>query len=186
VSHGLKPVGYERKAPCHNLSVAAPWWRALGLVVSALYGAFIVWLYAAQPRTLVEVRGGVAAGVGVYTVDRASFEEGLRFFRGDRFVEARAALARADPAQRDAATQFYIAYSFLRQGWGRFYHEDALFREGRAALARAVKASPTGAVRVDDAGLALKTSDELDAEFGRGLTRDASDLNPLKVWSTRP
>ena len=161
-------------------------WRALGLAVSAVYGAFVVWLYAAQPRTLVEVRGGVAASVGAYTVDRTSFEEGLRFFRADRFVEARAAFARADPAQRDATTQFYIAYCFLRQGWGHVYHDDALYREARTALARAVKASPTGAVRVDDAGLGLKTSDELDAELARGLTRDASDLNPFKVWSTRP
>jgi hypothetical protein len=166
--------------------VASTWWRLLGLAVSALYGAFVVWLYAAQPRTLVEVRGGVAASVGVYAIDHTSFEEGLRFFRTDRFVEARAAFARADPAQRDAPTQFYIAYTFLRQGWGRFYHDDALYREGQAALARAVHASPSGVVRVDDAGLGLKTSDELGAELTRGLTRDASDLNPLKVWSTRP
>ncbi len=170
----------------NNAGVASTWWRSLGLLVSALYAAFVVWLYAAQPRTLVEVRGGVAASVGVYSIDRTSFEEGLRFFRADRFVEARAAFTRADPAQRDATTQFYIAYSFLRQGWGRFYHDDGLYREGRTALARAIAASPTGAVRVDDPGLGLKSSDELDAEFGRGLTRDASDLNPLRVWSTRP
>ena len=161
-------------------------WRALGLAVSGVYGAFVIWLYAAQPATLVEVSGGVAATVGIYSVDQASFDEGLRFFRANRFVEARAAFARADPAQRDAATQFYIAYSFLRQGWGRVYHDDALYREGRTALARAVKASPSGVVRVDDPGLGLKTSDELDAEFARGLTRDASDLNPLRVWSARP
>jgi hypothetical protein len=161
-------------------------WRALGLVVSALYATFIVWLYAAQPRTLVEVRGGVTASLGAYTIDRASFDEGLRFFRADQFVEARSAFARADPAQRDATTQFYIAYSFLRQGWGRFYHDDALYKEGRAALTRAVHAAPTGRVQVDDPGLALRSSDELDAELARGLTRDASDLNPLKVWSRRP
>lgn len=170
----------------NNDPVTTTLWRALGLVVSAVYGAFVIWLYAAQPKTLVEVRGGVAASVGVYAVDRASFDEGLAFFRADRFVEARTAFTRADPAQRDATTQFYIAYSFLRQGWGRFYHDDALYREGRAALARAVTASPTGAVRVEDANLMLKSSDELDAEFARGLTRDASDLNPLKLWSGRP
>lgn len=166
--------------------MSSTWWRAIGLALSATYGLFVVWLYAAQPRTLVEVRGGVAASVGAYSIDRASFDDGLRFFRSDRFVEARAALERADPAQRDPVTQFYIAYSFLREGWGRFYHDDALYRQGREALARAVKASPTGAVRVDDPDLALKTADELDAEFGRGLTRDVSDLNPLRVWGSRP
>jgi hypothetical protein len=161
-------------------------WRALGLAVTAIYAAFVVWLYAAQPRTLVEVRGGVSASVGVYTIDRDSFEEGLRFFRADKFVEARTAFVRADPAERDATTQFYIAYSFLRQGWGRLYHDDALYKEARIALARAVKAAPTGAVHVDDPNLAIRTSDEMDAELARGLTRDASDLNPLKVWSSRP
>jgi len=166
--------------------VRSEWVRAIGLAVSAVYATFIVWLYAAQPRTLVEVRGGVASSLGAYSVDARSFNDGLRFFRHDQFVEARTAFARADPAQRDATTQFYIAYSFLRQGWGRLYHDDALYREGRAALARAVAASPTGSVRVDDAGLALKTSDEVGAEFERGLTRDVSDLNPLRVWSSRP
>ena len=40
------------------------------------------------------------------------------------------AFARADPAVRDARTQFYIAYSYYRQGWGRLYHDDALYAEG--------------------------------------------------------
>jgi hypothetical protein len=162
------------------------WLRVIGLAVSATYATFIVWLYAAQPRTLAEVRGGVAASVGAYAIDRPSFDAGLAFFRRDQFVEARSALARADPAQRDATTQFYIAYSYMRQGWGRFYHDDELYRQGQAALSRAVKASPTGSVRVDDAGLALRTSDELQAELERGLTRTPSDLNPLRVWSSRP
>jgi hypothetical protein len=166
--------------------VRSTWLRAIGLAVSAAYATFIVWLYAAQPRTLVEVRGGVASSLGAYAIDRASFDEGLRFFRRDQFVEARSAFARADPAQRDATTQFYIAYSFMRQGWGRVYHDDQLYKEGRTALARAVAASPTRSVRVDDPGLGIKTSDELDAELTRGLTRELSDLNPLKVWNSRP
>jgi hypothetical protein len=162
------------------------WLRATGLVLSLAYATFIIWLYAAQPRTLAEVRGGVAASVGAYAIDRPSFDAGLRFFRADQFEEARSAFARADPAQRDATTQFYIAYSYMRQGWGRVYHDDALYRQAQTALARAVAASPAGSVRVNDAGLALRTSDELAAELDRGLTRSASDFNPLKVWSTRP
>jgi hypothetical protein len=74
----------------------------------------------------------------------------------------------------------------MRQGWGRFYHDDVLYQRGRATLAKAVAASPSGSVRVEDPGLALRTSDELAAEFDRGLSRTASDFNPLKVWSTRP
>jgi hypothetical protein len=172
-------------------AVVAPWRspaviRTAGLLVSAVYAAFAVWLYAAQPRTLTEVRGGVAASLGVYAIDQAAFDEGLRFFRDDRFAEARRAFGRADPAQRDARTQYYIAYTFLREGWGRVYHDDALYRRGDLALQRAMAAAGGGVVRVDDPDLAIKSSDEMAEAFARGLRRDASDLNPLTVLEKRP
>ena len=169
-----------------------PPWRApalvrlAGLLVVAIYAAFIVWLHAVQPRTLTEVRGGVAASIGVYAIDQAAFDEGLQFFRGDRFAEARRAFARADPAQRDARTQYYIAYSFLREGWGRVYHDDALYRQGQVALQRALAASAGGVVRVDDPDLAIRSSDEMAEAFTRGLRRDSSDLNPLSMLEKRP
>jgi hypothetical protein len=160
--------------------------RVTGLVAALGYTAVIVWLYANQPRTLAEVTGGLGASVGVYRIDRVSFDEGLRFFRNDRFVEARSALERVDPAKQDAVTQFYIAYSYLRQGWGRVYSDDALLRQARTAVDRAIAVSPSGRVQVDDQTLTLRTSDELKAEIDRGLTRDASDFNPLRVFGKRP
>jgi hypothetical protein len=83
--------------------------RAIGLLLSASYALLIVWLLASQPRTMAEVRGGLAASVGIYSIDEQAFADGLQFFRADRFPEARAAFARADRAGRDARTQFYIA-----------------------------------------------------------------------------
>jgi len=160
--------------------------RMAGLAVAAAYGVFIVWVYVAQPRTLREVRGGVAASIGVYRVDAASFDEGLRYFRTDRFAEARRAFARADPAQRDARTQYYIAYAFLREGWGRVYADDALYRQAEVALQRAQAATSDGVVRVADPDLTLKTSDEMAEALARGLRRDASDLNPLSMLEKRP
>jgi hypothetical protein len=159
--------------------------RALGLLVSCAYAAVIVWLYAAQPQTMAEVTGGLAAQVGAYRIDDRAFADGLSFFRRDAFVEARAAFARADPAQRDARTQFYIAYSFYRQGWGRLYNDDALFGQGLVAVDRAIAAAPDHRLVVDDATLGLRTADELRAELTRGLTRELSDLNPLRVLRTR-
>lgn len=161
--------------------------RALGLAATALYATFVVWVYVAQPRTLVEMRGGVAASIGAYSIDTAAFEEGLRFFRADRFAEARRAFARADAAERDPRTQFYIAYTFLRQGWGRFYEDDALYRQGEGALQRALAAAGGGIVRVDDdPNLTVKTSDEMAEAFARGLRREVSDLNPMSVLEKRP
>jgi hypothetical protein len=159
--------------------------RALGLLLSLAYAVVIVWLYAAQPQTMAEVTGGLASQVGVYRIDERAFGDGLAFFRRDAFVEARAAFARADPAQRDARTQFYIAYSFYRQGWGRVYSDNALFAQGLIAVDRAIANAPDHRLVVEDGTLGVKTADELRAELQRGLTRDLSDLNPLRVLRTR-
>ena len=173
-------------------AVGRPWHspaliRSAGLLVAITYATFIVWMYVAQPRTLRDVRGGVAASIGAYRIDPVAFDEGVRFFRSDRFAEARRAFERADPAQRDARTQYYIAYAFLREGWGRVYADDALYRQAQVALQRALAASSDGVVRVeDDPNLVLKTSDEMAEALARGLRREAADLNPLSMLEKRP
>jgi len=159
--------------------------RVAGLVFAAAYAAFIVSVYARQPRTVQQLAGGVAASVGAYRVDPVNFQEGLRFFRNDQFLEARAAFERADPARQDASTQFYIAYSYYRQGWGRVYNDDVLFAKGLEAADRAIALAPANRLVVDDSNLGMHTGDELRAELQRGLTRDASDLNPMRVLGTR-
>ena len=99
----------------------------------------------------------------------------------------RAAPSRA-PIRRSAIarTQYYIAYAFLREGWGRVYADDALYRQAEVALQRAQAAASDGVVRVDDPDLTLKTSDEMAEALARGLRRDASDLNPLSMLEKRP
>ena len=159
--------------------------RALGLLFAAAYGALIVWLYAAQPQTVAQVTGGLAAGIGVYQVNRQAFDDGLAFFRRDQFEEARASFGRADPASRDARTQFYIAYAYYRQGWGHLYSDDVLFREGLRIVDLAIALAPDHRLVVDDTNLGMKSADELRAELRRGLTRDASDLNPMRVFEPR-
>lgn len=159
--------------------------RVLGLVFSLAYATLIVWLYAAQPQTLGEVTGGLASSIGAYTIDAQAMQDGLAFFRKDQFEAARAAFARADPARRDARVQFYIAYSYYRQGWGRLYNDDELFAKGLEALDRAMAAAPGGRLVVDDPDLGLRSADELRAELVAGRTRDASDLNPLRVFRPR-
>jgi hypothetical protein len=159
--------------------------RALGLCLNLVYAGLIVWVYAMQPASFDEATGGLTSAVGAYRVDPVSFEEGLRFFRHDQFVEARSALARADPARRDSTTQFYVAYSYYRQGWGRLYSDDELFRKGIEALDRAVAVAPEQRIAVPDPDLRMATADELRAELVRGLTREASDLNPLGIFRER-
>ena len=38
----------------------------LGLAGTVLYGAAIVWMYAAQPQTMAEVTGGFTSTIGAY------------------------------------------------------------------------------------------------------------------------
>jgi hypothetical protein len=159
--------------------------RGVGLIVVLGYGALIGWLFASQPRTMAEAVGGLSANLGTYAVDAQAFADGLAFFRNDQFVEARAAFARADPASRDAQTQFYAAYSFYRQGWHRTHHDDALFEQGLEQIERAIALAPDGRLVVGDANLQMRSADELKAELQDGLTRDASDFNPLRLLRSR-
>ena len=159
--------------------------RGVGLVTAGLYAALIVSIYARQPETLAQLTGDVAASVGVYRVDQAFFAEALARFHEDRFVEARAAFGRADPAERDARTQFYIAYSYYREGWRRFYNDDTLFTAGLKAADKAIALAPNGRLVVDDTRLQMHTADALRAELDAGLRTDASDFNPVRVFRER-
>src|SRR5829696_1984652 len=137
--------------------------RSAGVLASLAYAAAIGWLYVTQPQTVAQVTGGLASAVGAYRVDQQSFDDGLRFFRAGQFVEARAAFARADAAERDARTQFYIAYAYYREGWGRVYNDDALFQRGLETVDRAIAAAPHGRIAVDDPDLQMRSGDELKA-----------------------
>ncbi|MGI8672944.1 MAG: hypothetical protein ACR2LU_10095 [Luteitalea sp.] len=159
--------------------------RASGAAVVIAGFAGLLWLFVQQPASLVELTGGVAATVGVYQIDQAAFEEGRQFFAADKFPEARAAFARADPAMRHGVTQFYTAYSYYRQGWGRLYSDDALYTQGLAVVNRAIEVAPDHRVRVDDPALDIKTADELKQALESGLRREASDFNPLRVLRPR-
>lgn len=158
---------------------------ALGIAWTLLYAAFIVWLYATAPRTLAEVTTQASATVGTYQIDQARFAAALELFRREQYAAAREEWLRADPAERDARTQFYIAYSFYREGWGRLYNDDALFRQGLEAVNRALNLSPAGALIVDDPALQIHSAAELKAELERGIERTWDDLNPLKLTRER-
>jgi hypothetical protein len=159
--------------------------RAVGLMLAVCYATFIVWLYVRQPQTIAEVAGGLSASVGAYHIDRQAFDDGLRLFRGDQFEAARSAFERADPAGQDARTQFYIAYTYYRAGWGRLYHDNRLYQLGMDHVNKAIALAPQGRLVVDDDNLLIRSADELKAELAAGLQTDASDLNPMRVFRKR-
>jgi hypothetical protein len=157
----------------------------VGIVWTLAYAALVVWLYAAAPRSLGEVGTRASVAVGSYEVDRARFDAGRALFLREQHAAARGEWERADPARRDARTQFYVAYSFYREGWGRVYNDDALFRRGLDAADRAIALSASAPLAVEDPELKINTAAELKAELERGLERTADDFNPLKVLRER-
>jgi len=157
----------------------------VGVTWTLLYAALVVWLYAAAPQSIAEVRTQASVAAGTYEVDRARFEAGRELFLREQYAAARGEWERADPARRDARTQFYVAYSFYRQGWGRVYNDDALFRRGLEAAELALALSADAPLAVEDAELKINSAAELKAELERGLERTADDFNPLKVFRER-
>lgn len=158
--------------------------QIFGLALSAVYAAAIIWIYATEPRTFKEMASGAQVAVGTYQVDQEKFNAALTLFRRDQFRAARDEWQRADAAQSDPRTQFYIAYSFYREGWGRVYYDQDLFKQGLEAVNRAIALSPAP-LTVDDENLQLHTAAELKAELEQGTERSWGDANPLKVLRTR-
>ncbi len=168
--------------------------QILSIILTAVYGIFIVFLYWTEPRTIEEVsikaqstvENAVTKGqvfAGTYEIDQVKFNEGLSAFRQENFVLARDNFVKADPEKRDANTQFYLAYSFYRQGWGRLSNDDALFKQGLEALDRVVLLHRNFASA--DPSLQLKTAAELRNVLEEGLKVTSDDFNPFKVLRER-
>lgn len=154
--------------------------QILGIILSITFAGIIVWLYAYEPKSLSEVGTKATVTIGTYEIDKTKFDEGLRLFRVENYPASRDFFNQADIEKRDAKTQFYIAYSFYRQGFGKVYNDDSLFKQGLEQLNR-VDIN----FKSDDADLKLKTATELKNELNEGLQFTAEDLNPLKVMKER-
>ena len=154
---------------------------SIALVIAG--SAFITFLYWAEPKTLAEVTTKGSVVMGTYQINKTELDQGVASFRQDKFPDARAAFERADPEKRDAATQFYVAYSYYRQGWGRVSNDDDLFKLGLTAAERLIAVNPS--YRTADETLVIKTAAELKSEFEEGLKITPDDFNPMKLTRER-
>ena len=168
--------------------------QTFGIFLTIFYAVFIAWLYWVEPKSLEEVSAKAQTtvesvttktqvAIGIYEIDKAQFDDGLKAFRADNFLVARDCFQKADAERRDAKTQFYIAYSFYRQGFGKISNDDALFKQGLEQTNRVVALDKN--FKSDDANLLIKTPVELKNEFEEGLKLTANDFNPLKVLRER-
>jgi len=159
--------------------------QIVGVVWTLVYASIIVWIYATEPRSFKEVATNTQVAAGIYEINQEKFNNGLTLFRRDQFRAARDEWASADPAQKDPRTQFYIAYAFYREGWGRVYYDNALFKEGLEAVNRAINLNTNGTLVVDDPNLQMHTAAELKAELEQGTETSWKGLNPLKLFRKR-
>ena len=156
-----------------------------GVTWTLIYAGIIIWVYATEPRSFREVATNSQVATGTYEINQERFQSGMALFRREQFRAAREEFAAADPAQKDPQTQFYIAYAFYREGWGRVYYDDALFKQGLEAVNRAISLAPNGVLAVDDSNLLMHTAAELKTELETGLERGWKDLNPAKLFRQR-
>ena len=156
-----------------------------GIVWTLVYASIVVWIYATEPRSFKDVAANSQVAAGTYEINQEQFNSGLTLFRRDQFRAARDEWAGADPAQRDARTQFYIAYAFYREGWGRVYYDNQLYQQGVEAVNRAINLAPNGSLTVEDANLQMRTAAELKVELEQGTEKSWKDLNPLKLFRQR-
>ena len=156
-----------------------------GLALTIAYATFIIWIYATEPRTFKEVTTSAEVAAGTYQINQEKFDAGRSLFLREQFRAARDEWQLADPAQGDARTQFYIAYSFYREGWGRVYYDQDLFKQGLEAANRAANLTSAAPLTVDDPNLNMHTVAELKTELAQGVERSWSDVNPLKVLRIR-
>jgi hypothetical protein len=157
--------------------------QILGIAITLAGFVFIGFLYWTEPRSFAEVATKSQVAIGSYQVDRTELARGIDLFRKEDFIGARVALDRADPEKRDAQTQFYVAYSFYRQGWGRLSNDDALFQSGIEAANRVIALDAN--FRSTDETLGLKTPTELKNELEEGLKITPSDFNPMRLTRER-
>ncbi len=154
----------------------------------------MIWIYWAAPKNLGEVSTKAQSTIedvtnkaqvltNTYEVDKPKFDEGLQAFRQDNFILARDLFSRADPESRDVNTQFYIAYSYYRQGFGRLSNDDELFASGLTQIDRVIILDRD--FKSSDQDLQIKTPIELKNEFEEGLRVTADDFNPFKVLRER-
>ena len=140
---------------------------------------------ASQPRSVAEAIGGLSATVGTHDIDAQAFADGIAFFRRDQFIESRSAFARGSGLTRRTHAVLHCLLACYRQGWHRTHRDDPLYREGLKHVDQAIRLAPGSRLVVNDETLQMRSADELRAELEAGLTRDASDLNPLRLLQER-
>jgi hypothetical protein len=127
-----------------------------GLALTIAYAAFIVWIYATEPRTFKEVATSAEVASGTYQINQEKFDIRVTLCScatsfGRRATNGSARIRRRAMRERS----FNIAYSFYREGWGRVYYDQALFKQGWEAPTAPPTLVSTVKLTIDDPNLQM-------------------------------
>jgi hypothetical protein len=150
-----------------------------GIGLAIIYGVIIIWLYVRQPRSFAEIKTQAAIETNVYSIKQENFDEAMKQFNAGQYAVAIDQFKLADPAEGDAKTQFYIAYSYYRLGHGRFTDNDEMFQKGLAAIDHCIASAANHIFEIDREDLEIKNAGQLRARFQEGLEVTPADFNPL-------
>jgi hypothetical protein len=161
--------------------------QSIGIAITVIYAAFVVWIYAAQPKSVAEIGTAAAVTANVYKVDEARFSEAMRNFKLGQFAIAADHFRGADPASQDPKTQFLIAYCHYALGAGTLADDDDQFKLALAAIDRCLELAPNRAFTIDQPDLRLdyRTADQLRQRIKQGLEITPDDFNPLGIGGGR-
>ena len=67
-----------------------------GLALTIAYAAFIIWIYATEPRTFKEVATSAEVAAGTYQINQEKFDAAHSLFLREQFRAARDEWQRAD------------------------------------------------------------------------------------------
>ncbi len=153
--------------------------KLTGLIIALLYAGIIIWVYVRQPRSFAEIKTQAAVEVNVYAIKQENFDEAVKQFNSGHYQVAINQFKLADPGERDATSQFYMAYCYYLLGRGKFADDDELFREGLTAIERCLDSAPNHIFEIARQDLEIKNAGELRARFQEGLQVTPADFNPL-------
>src|SRR5258708_36952108 len=87
--------------------------QVTGLVLTAIYAAFIIWVYATEPRTFREVANSASVAAGSYQVDQERFNAALALFRRRELCAPPAHRHQAVPAPKDAPPHSFNPFTCI-------------------------------------------------------------------------
>ena len=148
-------------------------------MIALLYGFFIVWLYVHHPQSLSELKTQASVQANVYHVNEPNFNEAIKEFDAGDYNSAIGQFKLADPADRDPASQYYIAYSYYILGRGRIFNDEDMFNKGVVAVNRCLDNATDHIFQMDRSDLEITNADTLRQKLVEGLKHTMPSLNPL-------